>query len=169
MRQEPSSSHDCGSSHDFKDDAYPPTENSERRKSVRNMAVVSHALLGWKSARSFTTAGPCSATSASAAAWRSPRKCRRRTTPVVICLDGGMLSVWYESQSSKPARSASATWKLRLGFPESCPYPLYMAVAYGIVNKASDQQVELPRFQPETTTLRRKAPPDKSYRFWERG
>lgn len=135
------------------------------------MAVVSHALLGWRVDGEFHQCRSMLSDISLGGCMAIAEEMPPDFTAVVLCLDGAILPVWYEAQVLESRKIGLHTWKLRLSFPESCPYPLYMAVAYGIANRDSGEQVELPRYQAASAKAAASPCPrvEKGYRFWDRG
>ncbi len=69
-----------------------------------------------------------------------------RPNSALIRLHGPLLPVWYEAKILSVQIFGAKGHLVRLGFPESCPYELFMAVAYGMASRDAGHR------QPQRTT-----------------
>ena len=119
----------------------------DRRSAGRQIATVGRAWLGWREGQEFLvkpafvldiSMGGCLM-----AAEGEPPLHRK----ALIRLDGPLLPVWFEARVLQVRGGAAAIRAVRLIFADSCPYDLFMAVAYGRANQeASSRQPYLPAF-----------------------
>lgn len=125
----------------------PSLSRNDRRAALRQIATVGRAWLGWREGQEFLvkpafmldiSMGGC----LMAAQVEPPL---HRT--VLIRLDGPLLPVWFEARVMEVRGGKAAIRAVRLIFADSCPYELFMAVAYGQANReASSRQPPLPGF-----------------------
>ena len=128
-------------------DENPSRSPEDRRAAHRQTAKVGRAWLGWHEGQAFLSKpafvldismGGCLI----AAEGEPPM---HRT--VSIRLDGPLLPVWFEARVLQVRGGEAAIRAVRLIFADSCPYELFMAVAYGQANReASGRQPPLPGF-----------------------
>jgi hypothetical protein len=125
----------------------PGPPRNDRRSAHRHPALFGRAWLGWREGGEFLgtpafvldiSVGGCLV----AAEKEPPTR-----GAVLIRLDGPILPVWYEAKVVEVRGIEAAIRAVRLIFADSCPYELFMAVAYGQANRdASSRQPDLPGF-----------------------
>jgi hypothetical protein len=130
----------------------PPEQTSDnpgadRRASLRYPAVVRHAWLGWREGREFQRAAAFLLDISLGGCLLAATEVPPAHRTILICLDGPLLPVWFEAKALEVRASESGIHAVRLIFPGSCPYELFMAVAYGHAShEASRRQPHLPEF-----------------------
>lgn len=75
---------------------------------------------------------------------------------MLMRLDGTLLPAWYEVDVLDVRERTEGGYLVRLQFPDGCPYPLYMAAAFGHVShQGAGRQPALARFFAQTEPRRR--------------
>ncbi len=129
-------------------DEIPSCSPEDRRAAYRQTATFGRAWLGWHEGQAFLSRpafvldismGGCLI-----AAEGEPPMYRT----VSIRLDGPLLPVWFEARVLQVRGGDAAIRAVRLIFADSCPYELFMAVAYGQASReAASRQPPLPAYR----------------------
>lgn len=128
--------------------ANPSLSAEDRRAAHRQIATVGRAWLGWHEGQEFLmkpafvldiSLGGCLM-----AAQGEPPLHRK----ALIRLDGPLLPVWFEARVLHVRGGDAEVRAVRLIFADSCPYELFMAVAYGQAHRDAEDQRSPSRASP---------------------
>jgi len=123
----------------------PPRE--DRRTARRQTATVGRAWLGWREGGEFLVKPTFMLDISLGGCLMVAHAEPPLHQTVLIRLDGPLLPVWFEARVSEVRGAEGAVRAVRLIFPDSCRYELFMAVAYGRADRdVSSRQPPLPAF-----------------------
>jgi len=125
----------------------PSLSGNDRRAALRQTATVGRAWLGWREGGEFLVKPTFMLDISLGGCLMVAHAEPPLHQTVLIRLDGPLLPVWFEARVSEVRGAEGAVRAVRLIFPDSCRYELFMAVAYGRADRdVSSRQPPLPAF-----------------------
>jgi hypothetical protein len=107
----------------------------DRRAAVRYPATVGRCWLGWRAGRDFPRLASWIIDLSSCGCLLASDDEPPPDAPVYLRLDGPFLPHWYPARVQATRRSTLGIRAIHLGFPDACPYELFMGVVHGRFDK----------------------------------